>query len=248
MKRLVLLIAGFMLAGFAQANYINQTFDGLTPTNNTTRASDIGAYALSGTGEGTEFSVVDSGPLTGANDHSLRILDASESRVPIAFYDPSEDVTSGQLTLDFYLVDVGGPAGNDKRFDIRFLNNNVIGINLRSTANGLEYRTGAVWHTFEQTCALDTAHTLQIDFTASASGSTFSGILDSHELTFDGENTFDFYTDQTAIDRVYLGVTWAAGTGEAYVDNIAMVPEPATVGLFTVFGMGLMLLRRLQFM
>ena len=57
-------------------------------------------------------------------------------------------------------------------------------------------------------------------------------------------STFAFRNSITAINAVaFNGLN--GRTQQVFVDDIALVPEPATLGLFGVFGIGIMLVRRI---
>jgi len=68
---------------------------------------------------------------------------------------------------------------------------------------------------------------------------------ETQTLTID----YSAYRDQISVDPGYVEIIFALNTGggapsQMYFDNAQLVPEPATIGLLGLFGVGLLLIRR----
>lgn len=239
---LTVVVVALVAAAGAQAAtvYVDENFDALT-TQVASVAADVGADALVSNTSNYTAEVVDTGILTGAGDKAMRLNDNNDNALVKVTYDTTAAITgSGRLLMDFHMVNSG-----DKIMEIVLREGATLGVRFKIAGTVIKSSIGGTWTNFDQSVTLDTDSALIIDFDSGTD--TFSGSINGTTLTTGGggASSFDFANALASVDNLYmLAATSPALSTDVYVDNIKIVPEPATMGLLGIGGLMTLLRKR----
>ena len=163
----------------------------------------------------------------------------------------SENITEGVFSFDYNLDYAGW---RNPTFFIQDETTGEVGVQLIIRDNQYMYKNGAgdtvtianselaydTWYHIEVTVAdvTGTADTFDLRIVKEDLGSGPTEIVN--------ETGLEFFNDVDTMTRIDIG-TWAANGSSGtrfHLDNVQVVPEPATLGLIGLVGLGLIVVRR----
>ena len=247
MKKLIVTIMAVLAAfSVAQATYIDKDFDALTSGTyyDASDAAQLGAFQMTTVSGSTLYQVEDATTKFGVGaGKSVRLYDGRTDQRNLVVYDEAGSYTdtTGVFEFDFYLKSQSGWTAQYmdlKVFDTSGLNDAMF---FRIDGTTLRYHDGAVWQDHTGLMTQDTVHTIRAEFDRSL------GSRGRIDLYVDGGfiNTYALRHAVTELDKVQFYGSAARQT-DMSIDNLQIVPEPATLGLFGLAGLGALLIRRMR--
>ncbi|MEN8254631.1 MAG: PEP-CTERM sorting domain-containing protein [Verrucomicrobiota bacterium] len=227
----------------AQATYIDKDFDALNSGTYTAAADafELGAASMTAGGGSVVYQVEDATAKFGAGQ-SVRLYDGSTSSRNLILYDEAGSYTdtTGVFEFDFYFKTQAGWTA--QYMDLKVFNSTgADAMFFRFDGTMLRYYDGSTWQDHAGIVTPDVKHTLRAEFDHSL------GSRGRIDLYVDGGflNTYALRNASTDINSVQFYGSAARQT-DMSIDNLQVVPEPATMGLLGLGGLGALVIRRMR--
>ncbi|MFA5687935.1 MAG: PEP-CTERM sorting domain-containing protein [Kiritimatiellales bacterium] len=244
MKSIVKIMAGLVLVSVAgvRGSIISENFDSYVPGD---LAAQGGWFTANTIADQTITVVAGGSGFDGGAGQSLRMYD-NEAGNKQLIATMNFDAIESDVSVTFDYKHVNGA----QRPIVSLRSGNTIALTLSMNSSGsVQYHTGAAWHNAGATVTLSNDTWYRVTLTTDLASSTYDiSITDVFGGTVLAFSDAPFVNTVSNLSRLVFSTQNEGIGADFYIDNVTLVPEPATLGLFMISGFCIMMCRRsLQF-